>query len=87
VTIYERAENVVAWLGPRLARTRDAFSLLEDLYQNRLNKKYVANALENRTESLEDYRSFYHENTGAVFGLFKRLVPPETSLSNVGGIR
>ncbi|KAE8445966.1 hypothetical protein EG329_012605 [Mollisiaceae sp. DMI_Dod_QoI] len=52
-TIYERAENVVVWLGPTSASTSSAFSLLEDLYQHRLQKGYIASYLESRIENLE----------------------------------
>jgi hypothetical protein len=37
--IYQRASNTVIWLGPDKGDTRDAFSLVGDLYQRSLTKR------------------------------------------------
>ncbi|TVY73385.1 Heterokaryon incompatibility protein 6 OR allele [Lachnellula suecica] len=47
-TIYERATNVVVWLGNRSVRTSRAFALFEDLHEHILDKKYVYNVLRDR---------------------------------------
>lgn len=52
--IYERAEEVVVWLGRRYSRTASVFSLLENLYEHRLNMEYVANSLKVELDSLEE---------------------------------
>jgi hypothetical protein len=61
-TIYERAENVVVWLGKSFLRTCSAFALLENLYQHLLDTDYIANALKTEWDSLEELKRLFKED-------------------------
>jgi hypothetical protein len=50
-TIYERAENVVIWLGSSSDSVSRAFSFLETIYESRSSKKFVADLLRDKTNT------------------------------------
>jgi hypothetical protein len=60
-TIYERAENVVIWLGSSSGSVSRTFSLLETIYEIRSSKTFVADMLQDKTniKSLEGIIKLY----------------------------
>ncbi|KAN0113319.1 HET domain containing protein [Hyaloscypha variabilis] len=60
-TIYERAENVVIWLGSSSGSVSHAFSFLEAIYESRSSNNLVADTLRDKTntKSLEAIIKLY----------------------------
>jgi hypothetical protein len=62
-TIYERAEQVIVWLGRRSSSSLLAFSLFGDLYENRHSPEYINNTLRDQGK-IQSFK--------AVISLFRR---------------
>jgi hypothetical protein len=60
-TIYERAEEVLVWLGPSTGGVPLAFDLFEDLYQHHQSQRSVHEILKdkNNIKSLEAVRDLF----------------------------